>query len=210
MPLTGTRAQSEAAIVVRGKDMMDIAQVSRTGGQKWRILGWGAAVALLATPFVAMQLHAEGVDWSAGDFIVMGVMLATVGGLIELAVRAQRNWSYRGGAVLVLLGAFLLVWANLAVGIVGSEDNPGNQLFFVALLAGITAAIGGGFRADGMKRAAITTAIAIVLAFALAETGQRDEPIVRPLAEALGTSIFVLMFAGAALLFQRAERQSGS
>lgn len=186
---------------------MDIAQVSERGGHKWRIVGWGAAVALLAAPFVAMQLHADGVNWSPGDFLVMGAMLGIVGGLIELAARARQSRSYRGGAVLALLGAFLLTWANLAVGIVGSEENPSNQLFFVALLMGIAGAVGGRFRPDGMKRAMITTAVAVVLAFLLAESAPRDEPMVRPLVEAVGTSIFVLLFAGSALLFRNAERQ---
>ena len=187
--------------------MMDIAQMSGSGGHKWRVLGWGAAVALLAAPFVAIQLHAEGVDWSVGDFVVMGAMLATVGGLIELAVRTRRSWSYRGGVALALLGAFLLTWANLAVGIVGSEHNPNNQLFFIALLLGIAGAVGGRFTAGGMKRAMVVTAIAVVLAFLLAESGPRDDPLVHQLVEGIGTSIFVLLFAGSALLFRTAERQ---
>jgi hypothetical protein len=200
--------QSEAAFVVGGKDIMDIAELSGSGGHKWRLLGWGTAVALLSAPFVAMQLHAEGVDWSVGDFLVMGVMLGTVGGLIELAMRTRRSWPYRGGVVLALLGAFLLTWANLAVGIVGSEHNPNNLLFFIALLMGIAGAVGGNFSAGGMKRAMITTVITLILAFVIAELGQHDEPMAPPLAEGIGTFIFVLLFAGSALLFRRAERQS--
>lgn len=176
-------------------------------GSPWRIAGWGAAVLLLAAPFVAMQLHAQGVNWSRGDFIVMGAMLGTVGGLIELAVRMSPNRWYRGGVGLGVLGAFLLVWVNLAVGIVGSEHNPNNQLFFVALLMAVAGAIGARFRAAGMARAMLTTAIAVVIAFALAELDQRDEPMVRPLVEAIGTSIFVMLFLGSAWLFRRAAAE---
>ena len=103
-----------------------------------------------------------------------------------------------------VLGAFLLVWANLAVGIVGSEHNPNNQLFFVALLMAVAGAIGARFRAAGMARTMLTTAIAVVIAFTMAELGQRDEPMVRPLVEAVGTSLFVMLFLGSAWLFRRA------
>lgn len=163
-------------------------------GQRWRLFGWGVAITLLAAPFIAMQLNAQGVDWSVEDFVVMGVMLATVGGLIELVVRLTPNRLYRAAIGLALLGTFLTVWVNLAVGIVGSEDNPDNLLFFVALLMGVAGAIGARFRADGMARAMITTAVSIGIAFVLAQLGVRDEPTVKPFVEGAGTSIFVALF----------------
>jgi hypothetical protein len=186
--------------------MVEIAEVQR--GHRWRIIGWGAAVAILAAPFVAMQLNAEGVNWTVGDFLAMGIMLGAVGGFLELAVRMTRNRYYRTGAGLALLGAFLLAWANLAVGIVGSENNPNNQLFFVALLMGIAGIIGAKARAEGMVRAMLTTAGSIVAAFVFAELSARDEPIVRPVVEAVGTSIFVVLFLGSAWMFGRAAADS--
>jgi hypothetical protein len=186
--------------------MVGIAEVQR--GNRWRVVGWGIAVAILVAPFIAMQLHAEGVNWSVGDFLVMGVMLGSVGGILELAVRMSPNRFYRAGAGLALLGTFLLVWANLAVGIVGSENNPSNQLFFVALLMGISGIIGAKARADGMIRAMLTTAGSIVAAFVFAQLGVRDEPMVRPLVEAAGTSVFVCLFLASAWMFRRAAADS--
>lgn len=186
--------------------MVEIAEAQR--GNRWRLVGWGIAVAIVAAPFVAMQLHAEGVNWSTGDFLVMGVMLGAVGGILELAGRMSRNLYYRAGAGFALLGALLLIWANLAVGIVGSENNPGNQLFFVALLMGIGGILGGKARPDGMVRAMLTTAAAIVAAFAFAELGIRDEPMVRPTVEALGTSVFVALFLASAWMFRKAAADS--
>jgi hypothetical protein len=182
--------------------MVEIAQMYRGSG--WRLAGWGVAVALLAAPFIAMQLNAQGVDWSAADFIVMGVMLGTVGGLIELAVHLTPNRLYRAGVALAVLGAFLTVWVNLAVGIVGSENNPDNQLFFVALLMGIAGAISARAKPDGMSRAMLTTAVAIALAFIAAQLGVRDEQMVKPFVEGVGTSLFVALFLGSAWLFRRA------
>ena len=60
MPLIGIDATVEASNIVGGKIMVEIAQVQR--GNRWRLVGWGAAVAILAAPFIAMQLNAEGVD----------------------------------------------------------------------------------------------------------------------------------------------------
>ena len=75
--------------------------------------------AILLVPLVAMQFTSE-VNWTGGDFIVAGVLLAGTGMLVELATSRLRTRKTRmmAGAVIVL--GFLFVWAELAVGIVGS------------------------------------------------------------------------------------------
>jgi len=76
----------------------------------------GTCLGLLLIPFVAMQFTNE-VAWTASDFLVMGMLLLSVGFLIELAIRYVPNLPYRVVAILVILGLFFLVWAELAVGI---------------------------------------------------------------------------------------------
>jgi len=171
----------------------------------WRAIGWGGAAALLALPFVAMQFTSE-VVWTASDFVAFGVMLLMVGVPLELAVRMSPNWSYRAGAGLALLGAFLTVWANLAVGIVGSNDNPANLLFFGALLIAVAGAIATRFRARGMDFAMAATAVALGVAFAIAVSGPTDEPWVPHVRELIGTSVFAALFLASAALFRRAAR----
>ena len=173
----------------------------------WRAIGWGGAALLLAMPFVAMQLGASGVNWTPGDFIVFGAMLLLVGIPLELVARSNSSWAYRGAAVLALLGMFLTIWANLAVGIVGSENNPANQLFFGALLAGIIGAIVARGRAQGMALAMAATATALGVAFVIASAGATDEPMVKHGIEAIGTGVFAALFLGSAALFQKAARQ---
>ena len=175
-------------------------------GVPWRIVGWGAAVALLAAPFAAMQARSDGVNWTPADFAVAGAMLFGVGGAFELAVRTSGNWAYRGGAALALLGALLTIWANLAVGIVGSEDNPANLWFFGALLVGIVGACIARFRASGMAVTSGATAASLSLAFAIASLSPTDEPFVSHGVEFAGTSLFVLLFLASAALFRRAAR----
>jgi len=179
-----------------------VVAVQVKSGVTWRMVGWGSAVALLAAPFVAMQVGSAG--WSTADFAVAGLMFAMVGGAFELALRASGSWAYRGGAALALLGTLLTVWANLAVGIVGTESNPANLWFFGALLAGIVGTVTARFRARGMSVATLATAISLWLAFLIASMSPTDEPFVNHGIELAGTSVFALMFLGSAALFRRA------
>jgi hypothetical protein len=74
---------------------------------------------LLLIPLIAMQFSSE-VNWKVSDFIVMGLLLLGVGLASELVLRRVKQAKYRvllGAAVLVV---FLLLWAELAVGIFDS------------------------------------------------------------------------------------------
>lgn len=76
-------------------------------------------VGLLMIPLVAMQFSNE-VVWSGFDFLVMGILLFGTGLLIDLAIRKGRNRSMRIVLCVATLLVFLLVWAELAVGIFGT------------------------------------------------------------------------------------------
>lgn len=76
-------------------------------------------VALLLVPFIAMQFSNE-VQWTAADFIVAGGLLLTLGFCIELIFRRAKSETNRLLLLAVLLMAFFLLWAELAVGIFGS------------------------------------------------------------------------------------------
>ncbi|WP_020570085.1 hypothetical protein [Neolewinella persica] len=87
---------------------------------KQRLLYRGLAVSLLLlVPFLAMQFTDE-VNWSGADFIVAGVLLlglVLVGEFISAAFTNKLHRLLLGGLALLI---FLLVWAELAVGIFGS------------------------------------------------------------------------------------------
>ncbi|MFN3619515.1 hypothetical protein [Sphingorhabdus sp.] len=111
----------------------------------WRVIGWGGAIALILAPLVAMQFTNE-VDWDETDFIVATIIFGIVGGLIELAVRVSSNWYFRIGAMFAVLAGFMVVWANLAVGMIGNEDNPVNLWFGAVLFTAIAGSIASRFR----------------------------------------------------------------
>ena len=59
-----------------------------------------------------------------------------------------------------MLGAFLLTWMNLAVGIIGNEENPANLMFFAIPVVGMVGALTVRFESRGMAHALVATAIA--------------------------------------------------
>ncbi len=76
-------------------------------------------ITLLLIPLIAMQFTNE-VVWTASDFIVMGLLLLSTGLLLELVLRRFKKLQSRlllGGLVLLL---FLVIWAELSVGVFGS------------------------------------------------------------------------------------------
>jgi hypothetical protein len=74
---------------------------------------------LLSIPLIAMQFTDE-VDWSPFDFVVMGVLLLGTGLICEFVMRKVKKTSYRIALVGAVLITFLLIWAELAVGIFGT------------------------------------------------------------------------------------------
>ena len=86
------------------------------GGNRWRVAGWGLAGAILLVPLVAMAFTAE-MNWGAEDFLAAAVLLGGFGLAFELAVRVTPNPIVRVVTGLALGALLLLVWAELAVGL---------------------------------------------------------------------------------------------
>ena len=125
----------------------------------WRVVAWGGAALLLLTPLVAMRFTDE-VQWTGFDFAVFGAMLAVPLIVLELALRFAGTFAYRAAVVVALGTAFLITWSNLAVGIIGDENSPLNQMFFGVIALGLVGAFLVRFRARGMALAMAVTAAA--------------------------------------------------
>ena len=120
---------------------------------------WGGAAILMLLPAVAMLFTKE-MNWTAADFIVWGVMLGVACVSYEIAARIARSNAYMAAAGIAVAGAFLMTWVNLAVGIIGSEDNPANGMFFWVIGVEIIGALVVLFRARGMAWVMSATAVA--------------------------------------------------
>jgi hypothetical protein len=166
-----------------------------------RALLWGGAGTLLLLPWIAMQFTAE-VNWTAFDFLVFGAMLATACIACEIAVRVSRSNTYRFAAAIAVGTGFLLVWINLAVGIIGSENNLENLVYAGVLLVAVIGTAVARLRPASMARAMAITAIAHAL------TGVYGLAI-GSIEAAVSAIVFVAAWLASAWAFHRAARVAG-
>jgi len=75
---------------------------------------------LLLMPLVAMQFTNE-VNWDIMDFLLGGFLLFCLGISLDTIIRKFPEPTYQIGLSIILLILFLLVWAELAVGIFGTR-----------------------------------------------------------------------------------------
>lgn len=167
------------------------------------LLGWSAAAALLAVPFVA------GAPWTPADYVFAAVMLGVAGGAIELGQRASTGLAYRAGTLVAVAAAFLLVWINAAVGFFGSEDNDVNAVFGLVLLVAVGGTLLARLCARGVARAMVAAA-ATQLAIGLTglAAGWATPGLVGVRTTLGGTAFFCVLWLASAALFARAARQS--
>jgi dipeptide/tripeptide permease len=74
---------------------------------------------LLSIPLIAIQFTDE-VSWTILDFVVMGILLLSIGFICELTIRKVSKIKHRIAICITILVVFLLIWAELAVGIFGT------------------------------------------------------------------------------------------
>ena len=117
----------------------------------------------------------------------------------------QSNTAYRCGVGLALTAAFLIVWFNVAAGLIGIEDDdPANLLYVGVLAIGFTGAIIARFQPRGLARASFATALAQALVGAIALELPNTASSVQIV---IVHGVLVAMFTGAALLFRRAAQE---
>ena len=164
-------------------------------------------VLLLLVPLLAMQFTPE-VNWSPMDFAVGGALLFIAGMSWTLLSAKSTAAAYRLAAAIAVATALLLVWGNLAVGLIGSEQNPANLMYAGVIGVAIIGALAARGRASGLSRALFATALAqaLVAVIALAGGLGADESPGR-----LGILIlnggFVALFALSGWLFARAAHR---
>jgi len=168
-------------------------------GSHWRIAVWGTAVLILLLPLLAMQFTEE-VAWDLADFAIFGAMLFVACGTYELAARMTGNRAYRAAVGVALAAAFILVWMNLAVGIIGNEENPANLMYGGVLAVGLMGAIIARFQPHGMARVLVGTALAQALVAVIALIAGWGYTLIL-------TGFFVALWLTSARLFRKAARE---
>ena len=171
-------------------------------GTGWRLALWGGASLLLLLPLVAMQFSPE-MNWDGFDFALLAAMLAAACGAVELGARMRANLAYRGAVGLAVAAAFLLVFVNLAVGIIGSENNPANLMYAGVLAIALVGALAARGQPAGMVHGMVATALAQAAVGVVALVVGLDAAL--PLDLAFGA-----LWLGAAWLFRRAAQQEAA
>ncbi|MGK7296240.1 MAG: hypothetical protein ACNS61_10515 [Candidatus Wenzhouxiangella sp. M2_3B_020] len=166
----------------------------------WRVAGWSFLAFLLLVPLLAMQFTDE-VAWTAADFVVMGVLLALVGLGFELAARLSGDFVYRAAFGVAVLGGFLLIWANLAVGVIGTEGNPANASYLAVLAVGVLGAVAARGHPRGMAATMFAAASVQVLIAVVAMVLGLGQPWSGPLEITVTNGFFVVLFLASAALF---------
>lgn len=170
------------------------------------ILGIALAIGLiLLIPLISMQFSDE-VTWTPFDFAAAGTLLVGAGLTYVLVSRRASTIMYRAAVGLAVATALFLVWTNLAVGIIGSEDNPANWMYIGVLAVGLIGALLARLQPHGMARALFATALAQMLVVVIA--------LITGIQQTSGSSVFEILmvnaffsvlWVGSALLFRLAS-----
>lgn len=156
---------------------------------------------LLSIPFIAMQFSSE-VDWSFADFIIMGLLIFGTGSSYVLIAQFANNLIYRVAIALTLGITLFMVWANLAVGLIGSGPNTGNLLYMGVIAIVIVGSIRARFGAVGMERTMYTASFALVLLAGIGLLTNMDEYPGSSVKEIIAVNgFFATLYAVAGSLF---------
>lgn len=165
-------------------------------------------VLILLIPLIAMQFSDE-VNWDLIDFIVAGILLSGAGTGFIVISRVSDQIMYRIALGIALVSALLLVWVNGAVGLIGSENNNYNLIYFGVFLVLIIGSFISRFRSKGMAMALILTAIAQASTILIAIfIGQHLSPGSSLIEVILVNIFFIILFSISGGLFWRVDDES--
>jgi hypothetical protein len=171
-------------------------------------LALGTAL-LLLIPLVAMQFTSE-VVWTLSDFVIAGALLFGTGLTYLLVARLGNNGAYRLAVGVAVMAGLLLIWINLAVGFIGSEDNPANLLYGGVLVVATIGAIAARFQPQGMAYAMFAAALAQFVVPLIAAAIWRPEVNLGMMQVLALNTIFAGIWATSGWLFRRASGTGSS
>ena len=166
----------------------------------WAIVG-GLILLLM---ILAMMGVTDEVRWS--DVVGWSMVLLPLGGLYELWQWLKtRTKTYRIAFSVGLAGVLLLGWVSGAVGIIGSENQPVNLMYWAVPAVLLIGSLISRFKSHGMARTLFAVALVQVLVPVVAliispEVSWGNAGVIGVF---VFNSIFAVLFAGSGLLFSR-------
>lgn len=165
----------------------------------------GAAVItllILSIPLIAMQFTQE-VDWGVGDFIVMGILIFSMAVAYVLLARYAPNFIHRAAIGSAAGTTFLMIWANLAVGLIGAGSHAGNLMYIGVVAVVIIGTYFSRFTAKGMELTMFCAALSILLIAVIALLANMQSYPGSSIAEIISVNaFFALLYCISGLLFR--------
>ena len=159
----------------------------------------------LLIPFTASFLSEE-MDWSPFDYILVWIMLFLTGSAYSFVTRNSKDAVYRIAVGLAVVSGLMLTWVNLAVGLIGSEDNPINLSYFFILALGILASFMMRFRAVYMTMILVSMAFGMVIVALVALFMNMQSLPHSSVTQIIGvTGFFIMPLLVAAILFYQSH-----
>jgi hypothetical protein len=157
---------------------------------------------LLMIPFIAMQFSDE-VVWTLSDFVIMGAMFFGTGLAYLFVTRKSGHAAFKAAVAFALFTGFFMIWSNLAVGIIGSENNAINLLYFGVIGTGVIGAIISRFEPEPLAKVMyIMAALTSVIAITAIVLGMHHLPESSLIEIAGVNGFFMFLFVVSGLLFR--------
>lgn len=154
---------------------------------------------------LAASLLVDSFNWGLMDFMITGVLLFVAALTYDLITKRAGSAVYRAAFAVAIATAAFLFFSNIAVGIIGSEDELANLMYLGVIAVAAGGAILVRFRAAGMAWVMFATAIAQALTVVVALVlGMHTYAGSSALEIASLNGFFVALWVIAGLLFRRA------
>lgn len=161
-------------------------------------------VAILIIPLIAMEFTNE-VVWTLSDFIFAGTLIFGTELTYKIVTKESEKITYRAAVGTALVTGFILIWANGAVGITGTEANTINLAYYGVIFIGLLGTILSRLQAKGMAFTMFITAIAQAIVATIVLIGGFYQSPPSTVVEILGLNgLFIFLWIGSALMFRYA------
>lgn len=162
---------------------------------------------LLSVPLIAM-LFTPRVNWDFFDFAIAGIIIFAHAYTFRAVTLQSDQFIFKIAMGFALLSGLFLLWSNLAVGIIGAEDNPANVMYLFVFLIGLMGSFLARFRAQQMSVVLFITAAAQALTVIIAlSMGMQNYPHSSVMEIFAVNGFFIVLFSTAGLLFKQAAKE---
>ena len=169
-----------------------------------------ATLGILLIPLVAMQFSDE-VKWGVLDFVIAGILLFGTGLSYVVLSRLTSNIINKLAYASAVGTTFLLIYINLAVGLIGGGPNLGNLMYIGVVAVVIVGIILSRFTPVGMERAMYTSAFSLVIVAVIALMANMHEYPESSVIEIIGVNgFFVFLYMISGLLFRYVAQTESS